>query len=667
MSILNAPYSVNVISSEMMENIQARSTTDVFQISPVVQVATPDTDLGQSRVNLRGFQNFSYSIDGLRIPTFNTGADSIEDKERVEILTGLSGFLYGGVDVGGMVNYVYKKPTPVPYYSVTAGDYGYTSGYVHLDAGGPIPLKNFDYGTFGYRLNIVGQDGGLPAAPQQEKKFLITGVFDWNITPDTKLELIASHHDQTQTFGANWLNNTLANGASNFDYKTVPNPAQLWTQPWALADLKNDRLEVKFDSKLNDVFTVRTAYAYEHDTLNLPYDVLNFFAPTLALPNQYRQNIFLEGRELLVTHSEYAFLDSEFQTGAIQHKITAGAYGNQTTNYLGSGAGFSTSTNTLYNISQGPVYTAGPPILTPTAPNFGQFLLRSSTDMQTNLVIGDSIKFDDHWSVLLGGNYATIGEQNFQTVFPPYVLQSAINQSKLTPTYSLIYKPVSWATTYATYSESLQPGQNVGPGFTNSGQILPPFLGKEYEIGAKADVGGVLLTAAWFNINKANQFAQANPVGLPTFVQDGREIHQGVELTATGNIFPGLRVLGGVTVMDAKVEQAALAIDDNKQPVNVADNFAKVTLEYDLPFLRGLTLTGGAYYVGKSPADAVNVVWLDPYVTEDIGLRYRTMLPAGQESIWRLSVKNLTNHAYWINNTFVGAPRTIAFSGTIKF
>jgi iron complex outermembrane receptor protein len=54
-------------------------------------------------------------------------------------------------------------------------------------------------------------------------------------------------------------------------------------------------------------------------------------------------------------------------------------------------------------------------------------------------------------------------------------------------------------------------------------------------------------------------------------------------------------------------------------------------------------------------------------VTEDVGLRYRTTLPTGQETIWRLTVKNLTNHAYWMSNEYVGAPRTIAFSGTVKF
>ncbi len=88
-------------------------------------------------------------------------------------------------------------------------------------------------------------------------------------------------------------------------------------------------------------------------------------------------------------------------------------------------------------------------------------------------------------------------------------------------------------------------------------QILPSYVGTEYEFGAKANVGGMLLTAAWFNIDKANQYAQPNPDRTFTYVSDGREVHQGLELTATGNITTGLRILGGVTLMDATVEKTA--------------------------------------------------------------------------------------------------------------
>lgn len=660
--ILDAPYSVNVISSEAWENLNAMTNEDAFDISPVVQVTVPYSRQPSPNFFLRGFQESSESVDGLRQAFTGFASFALEDKERIEILTGLTGFLYGGTDVGGMVNYVYKTPTPIPYLSITGGDFGYTSGYVHLDAGGPIAVKNFDYGTFGYRLNIVGQNGELPDVPQMEKRFLVTGVFDWDMAPGTKAELIASHQDQTTNEGAGWVSFAGVNGASTFNYNIIPNPAKFWSQPWNTVETKNDRIEFKFDSKVNDVFSVRTAYAYEQDNVGPSVAINNYWANNAG---EYDQFMIGVTPQRATTHTAYAFVDADFATGPFQNKLTTGAYGNQSTWFQGSNYFDTTTRSTAYNISQGPVYTA-PFNPQPTVTNYGQ-LIPSARELQTNYVVGDAITLG-HFKALLGGNYATISEQNFDIYGPPFPLTSQETQSKLTPTYSLLFKAVSWDTTYATYSESLQAGAIVPVGqYTNGGQILPPYLGKEYEFGNKADVGGVLWTAAWFNLNQANQYGQLNPVGLPTYVQDGREVHQGVELTATGNIVPGLRILGGVTLMNATVVQTASITTDNKQPVNVADQMAKTTLEYDLPFLRGLTLTGGVYYVGKAPADAVNATWLAPYVTEDVGLRYRTTLPTGQETIWRLTVKNLTNHAYWISNEFVGAPRTIAFSGTVKF
>nr|WP_275944909.1 TonB-dependent siderophore receptor [Bradyrhizobium sp. dw_411] len=659
--ILDTPYSVNVISADMLENIQALSPEDAFRISPVTQVQTPYTKTLDTFVNLRGFTVTSQAIDGLRTGTFGSQSIPVEDKERIEIITGLTGFLYGGTDVGGVVNYVYKTPTPIPYYSVTLGDYGNTSGYVHLDAGGPLD-KN---GTFAYRLNIVGQDGTLPVDPQKLKRGLITGVLDWNIAPDTKLEIVGSHQDQTLTQGMAWFTQTLPSGASLFNYKTVPDPAKLWAQPWATYNVISDRVEGKFNSKLNDVFTLRTAYSYKQDKSSPQTSIQNFWDDNKGT---YDQFIFGNAATRSVAHSEYGFLDADFGTGFIQHKVTIGVYANQATYFVGADSGDTTSTDTFYNISQGPVYTP-PANIVPLTSYFGQEE-KLSTSFQTNYVLGDSIKFNDQWSALLGVNYANISNQNFNNAAPPFALTSAVDQSRVSPTFSLIYKPVSWISTYATYSESLLPGTFVPdlPAiYTNAGQILPSYVGTEYEFGTKANVGGVLWTAAWFNIDKANQFAQPNPDRTFTYVSDGREVHQGLELTATGNITTGFRILGGVTLMDATVVKTANPATDNKRPVNVADQMAKATLEYDLPFLRGLTLTGGAYYFGKQAADAINSVWIDPFVTEDIGLRYRTTLPSGQEAIYRLSVKNLTNHAYWMNNLFVGAPLTVAFSGQIKF
>lgn len=119
--------------------------------------------------------------------------------------------------------------------------------------------------------------------------------------------------------------------------------------------------------------------------------------------------------------------------------------------------------------------------------------------------------------------------------------------------------------------------------------------------------------------------------GPLTDVSDGHEVHQGVELIATGSITTGLHILGGVTLLDAKVVQARSVVDDNRHPANMAGQMAKATLEYDLPLLRSATLTGGLCLVGTRAADGINSGRIAPYVAEDVGVRCRTKLPIGQE------------------------------------
>lgn len=651
--ILDVPYSVNVLSADFLENRLATTSEDAFKYSPVAQVYQPFAQGGYSSAYLRGFRSLAQAIDGMR---YRTGVQvPLEDKERVEILTGLTSFLYGGTDVGGMVNYVYKKPTPVPYYSLTTGSYGYLQGFTHLDIGGPADKE----GKFGYRLNIVGQDGSTPVDLQSIRRMLVTGALTWNITPDTKLEFVGSHHDLLiRGATATWF------AGGGFDYSRVPDPHKLWYQQWVNRPMTNDRAQVSFSSNLNDVISVRAGYSFDTMSRYQAPNAGNYWEDNLG---NYGQYLYLDTALRYDSHSAYTFVDTKFHTGPVEHKLTFGAYGDSSS--INRIAGNTVAYYPIFNMGTGPVYIDQPSFPPDAASTsyFGTWYTQTRST-QMNVIVGDDIKFNDQWSALVGANYAKIASDSFNRT-PPFAQNSDIDQARLTPTASLVLKPVSWISTYVTYSQSFEQGALVPalPNYTNAGQILPPFLSDQYELGAKADVGSVLLTGALFQINKANQFIRNNGDGTLTYVQDGREIHRGIELTATGKIMPNLRILGGVTLMDSRVVQTASPATDDKRPVGVSDRMAKVTLEYDLPCIEGLTLTGGVYYYGPQAVDELNTAFIKSYVTEDLGLRYRTRIPSGQELILRMNVANLTDHAYWMNPSSVGAPRAISFSGTVKF
>jgi len=518
MNILDVPYSVNVMSSALLENTLSSTPDDIYKINPLLQAFTPSgRAVGPANFIGRGFNQTNINgraEDGMRVGSL--WQEAIEDKERIEYISGLTSFLYGVGDVGGLLNYVYKRPTALPLANVTIGDYGKLAGFVHGDFGGPIDKE----GKFGYRLNLVGQTGDLPIDFQQNQRSLVSGALNWHIANDTLLEVLGSH--QYVRFSGNapaWIFTTNADGSSRALHPAAPDATKDFAQPWTHTDTQTDRFAVNFSSKLNDIFTIRAAYEYRND--NIPYSTYsnNIVSGNTSL---YSQSTLLNQREDNIVNSGYGILDADFNTWSIHHKVTTGFYGNTFRENFAYGTVPTLSLSGLNFYS--PTYVIQPTsFFAITGPIYTLDYVA-----QTNFVLGDEIKFNEYVSALVGANYVTVKEDAFG--FGTGKLTTQYNKGQLTPTLSLVAKPVTWFSTYFTYSQSLEEGTIVpasGPiVYTNAGQAFAPTLGSQYEFGAKADINGMLLTAALFRIDKALQVTIINPNGAQTLNQDGRQITQ---------------------------------------------------------------------------------------------------------------------------------------------
>ena len=111
--LLNTPYSIDVVPVQLAENQQLESVRELFRYIPSVQ--------GENiRPQSRGLQAGvvqNTRIDGLNIAA--TTDYAIEQFERIEVLNGLAGALYGPASPAGTFNYVFKRPTAGPLTSAT--------------------------------------------------------------------------------------------------------------------------------------------------------------------------------------------------------------------------------------------------------------------------------------------------------------------------------------------------------------------------------------------------------------------------------------------------------------------------------------------------------------------------------------------------------------------
>ena len=173
---------------------------------------------------------------------------------------------------------------------------------------------------------------------------------------------------------------------------------------------------------------------------------------------------------------------------------------------------------------------------------------------------------------------------------------------------------------------------------------------------------------ALFRIEKANTYDV--DLGGPTpnirRTQDGKQIHQGLEVGITGKVTDNLTLVAGGTVMDLSIAKNTNPALEGKEPTGAARYMAKIYAEYRVPGVPGLTISGGAYYTGKKYDDSANTLAVPAYTLFDAGVRYATKL-GGYPTTFNFTVQNIADKVYWSNTRAQGNPRTFAFTVKAMF
>lgn len=651
MKLQDTPYSMSVASQALLKNLQATSTDDVFKHNPFAQLYSPKSAGYASAITIRGFggsSSLNIANDGLRFSTLADGGNFIEDTEQLEVVTGLTGFLYGPASPGGLANYVLKRPTYQRYNSVTLGNAGGENYYLHGDFGGPIDSE----GKFAYRLNVLTQDGETAIDLQKRRRQMVSLALDWNVSDDLLVQFDASHkQSQTRGLTSYWF---FANQAFRPSADSLDND-KLYSQKWAFSDNQTDKAGVRAKWRLSETFSLRAAFAAQQYTQEYTYT-----GPQVDAPGRYTQPLYAFAPIETQEYSGYLFLDAQFATGTLDHKLTLGYQGNTARSQMYQdhipSQQYSSVTGPAVSLDEQPQVTRPGYSIGHGAQHI------SSTSDTHNILIGDVITFNQQWSTIVGATHTQITAYNNDFVFSATPRKTRYDKSTTSPNVSLIYKPVPWLTTYVTYIEGLQSGGIAPSKATNAGTGLAPQISEQYEIGAKASFGDTLVTLALFNIDKPNAFTNAAKL----YVQDGRQENNGLEFSVTGKVMPQLTLVSGFTLIDPKVKKGATAANNGNAPINVAKQLAKVYAEYDVASAPGFALTGGAFYTGKQYTDEANDYTLPSFTTFDAGARYR--LPMGENDLTlRMNVSNLTDKKYWLNSSYLGDPRTVAFSAQLEF
>ena len=120
---------------------------------------------------------------------------------------------------------------------------------------------------------------------------------------------------------------------------------------------------------------------------------------------------------------------------------------------------------------------------------------------------------------------------------------------------------------------------------------------------------------------------------------------------------------------DAKLTRTPGGVNQGNDANGVPDRTFNIGLDWDLPWVPGLSLNGRVINTSSLYYDAANLLRMPSWTRVDLGARYVVKM-GGKPVVLRANLENATNKSYWVTTTgyaTVGAPRTLMLSASIDF
>ena len=644
-SVMETPFNVTRYTAELLENQQVQTLKDVLDNDPSVRISAPRGAENDSMM-IRGFEfNGREALFNGMMGMADTRGSMVEAAERIEIHKGPSALLNGvspwGSSPGGSINYVLKRAGNDPLTRVTASVASDSQLGAHLDLGRRFGTNK----EFGVRLNTVYRDGDADVDHTHNRSKLAALALDYR---GEKLRLTADLSYQDRTLRGGWSSTRIG---SSVAIPAAPDTSINSKQPWEFYDGQNHSVIVRAEYDLTPDWTVAAAYG---DNASDEVYLLTIDSIGNINGNKSGTPYWIPARS--ENTSKELSLKGRFKTGGIDHRLSIVAdeshakRGQLTWTVPGYGSG-STASN-IYT----PIYYPAPDIST---------LNRDGIPMQTDLKYGgigvaDLMKLWDDRLILMAG----VRHQSVKT--PTY------DKSKLTPSVGVVFKAQPNLSLYGSYIERLSPGAIVSTSYTNAGEIFPPFVTDQYEVGAKWDLGRFTATVSLFQVAVPSTVSVANATGLPTLKIDGEERHRGVELNLFGEPTRGVRLLGGLMLMNAEMTKTQGGLDDGKRARGAPVTNLNLGGEWDLGLVPGLTVNGRVVYTSKENIDLSQREdrRIPAWTRVDVGARY-SFGANGLPTTLRLNIDNLFDRNYWAAASrgvlTLASPRSVRLSASVDF
>lgn len=621
------------IESKLLEAVGAVRLADALEL---VSGVSQQNNRGGVMDNfaIRGFLGTpdggaEYYVDGFLA---NRGMAPPRDPataERIEVLKGPAGALFGDIDPAGRVNIVSKTPRFAPETSVTAtaGSFGLRRG--ELDLTGPLT------DTLAARLVVAGETSSGWRDHVGLDRTVVAPSLTWRPNDALRLTYVGEFTAFTTLFDR-------GQPALNGSALALP-PSRYFGEPGdGPTRFRNERHQLTGQYRLTADWTLNGGVAWRGGSLRgLSSDHSRLVGDTL-----WRQR---RGRDFSVEDmSARVEVNGVIRSGQGVHNLGFGAKAYSLT-YGERWLRINPTAQNPYPIDvHNPIYGGPAPTPLPFTDNleartvvtlYGQDLW----EVTNRLSLLAGVRYDDYRQTIRNNRTGAVGENA---------------DNPLDYRVAARYRLTDAMTAHASFGRSFV----LNSGTDRNGSGFAPEAGQGYEIGLAGAWNGLDLAVTVFDIEKTNILTN-DPIDANYLAPVGRLTTRGVELDGSARIGEAWQVIANYAWTDARADDAAFATPD---VLNVPEHSGSLFVigRFVSPHGSDWSLAAGASYAGdRAAAIDGSGVRLPAYWKAKAALEYGIT----RQITARLEVDNLFDERYaqssysplWI---FPGAPRSMKAS-----
>jgi len=682
-----APITVVNYDEKMINNKQARTLTDAIASTDASVMAFGGESNTLTGLYFRGFQLDArqFSVNGLA-GMYGTQGTANVHVGSAQLIKGASTAVTG-MDpegaVSGALNIETKKASDEGNRKVGLAWFSNS----RLQTTADIGQRFGESKQFGIRANAKLRHGDTPrdGYKEDDKEFALNADYRGE-----KLRVaLDTVYAKRKTNGGRARMQDIQNAAGKLygapDGKTNLLPSWNWQNTVGQTNM----LTFEYDTDHSFQITGGIGYnkARYYGTLISP-TVCRTATATCNTANQYTTGTARLTDQYFRTLSMNLSARGEFYTGPVSHNWST-AFDRiirQRATYRGTAAGRSTAT--IYP-ERGNI--AGQlEAFKPDYPNTWENSANLDARIKVNsLALSDTLGFlDNSLRFTVGGRFQHV----------EYTDKNANETGKshrFSPMLMAAWLPSPDLVVYGNYMQDLEPA-DIKTDDDGNTTMAKPRVSRQFELGVRKNWGDVVTTLSLFQIKRPGYWrGQTNANGRLTYGnksdfakykakggaagdEQGTERNRGIEFNVYGNLLnKTLRPSFGLMYLRADLKNYPNSRDMLINGVQVASPrvIAKAGIEWDTPFVQGLTLNANVQYYGKSYQDTQKKYAFPSYTLVDVGARYAKKF--GERNTLTVSgaVENVFNKNYWqvqrgqYDRSFavVGMPRTFWLKADYSF